>query len=77
MRKLNGKRLTMREYASHQLQFRDTPNFVPITYGGMLTQQYIIDICTRIESGRMDFLRMESTQNSLKVANYKSKFELV
>jgi len=69
MKKLNGKRLTMREYASSQLQFRDKPKFNPLTYGGMLTQQYIIDMCTRIEGERMDYLR--KNQASLKVASYK------
>jgi Helitron helicase-like domain at N-terminus len=73
MKKDTGKRLTMREYASSQLQFRDKPKFNPLTYGGMLTQQYIIDMCTRIEGERMDYLR--KNQTSLKVANYKSKKE--
>ena len=71
MKKLNGKRLTMREYASSQLQFRDKPKFNPLTYGGMLTQQYIIDMCTRIEGERMDYLRRN--QGALKVASYKGK----
>ena len=74
MTKTDGKRLTMREYASHQLQFRDTPKFNPITYGGMLTQQYIIDMCTRIEGERMDFLR--KNQASLKVASYRGKHDV-
>lgn len=69
--KSNSRKVTGREYASHQLQRRPDGPFVPLDYCGNLTQQYIIDIYTRVEQDRLDFIR--KNQSKFKVANYKSK----
>jgi hypothetical protein len=63
-------RLTMREYVSNQLQFRSDDKFIPLHYAGQLTQQYVLDMWTRIEFERLEFLR--KNQPTLKVAKYKT-----
>jgi hypothetical protein len=63
-------RLTMREYVANQLQFYADERFIPLHYAGGLAQQYILDMWTRIEHERLDFLRKNQTK--LKVAKYKS-----
>jgi Helitron helicase-like domain at N-terminus len=65
-----GSRLTMREYVSNQLQFSSTERFIPLHYAGALAQQYILDMWTRMEYERLDYLR--KNQPKLKVAKYKT-----
>jgi len=63
-------RLTMREYVANQLQFFSDDRFIPLHHAGALAQQYILDMWTRIEYERLDFLR--KNQPKLKVAKYKT-----
>ena len=66
----NGKRLSMRDYASRQLSIASDGAFNPLLHAGSLTQQFVLDLFTRIEFERLDYLR--NNQSSLNVASYKN-----
>ncbi|XP_014775927.1 uncharacterized protein LOC106873201 [Octopus bimaculoides] len=59
-------RLTMQEYYSYRLAFRD--GFSVIHRAGKLFQQYVVDAYVKVESCRLQYLRNNQTQ--LRVERY-------
>jgi hypothetical protein len=70
MKLTNGRRLTLRDYASRQLSIASDGEFNPLLHAGTLTQQFVLDLYTRIEFERLEWLR--NNQQSLNVASYKT-----
>ena len=70
MKKTDGSKLSMREYYSHQLQLRPDSGFLPFNHSNLLSQQYVVDIYTRIEQDRLEFHRQN--QHKYQVAKYKT-----
>uniref|UniRef100_A0A6P7GX72 Uncharacterized protein LOC114344016 n=1 Tax=Diabrotica virgifera virgifera TaxID=50390 RepID=A0A6P7GX72_DIAVI len=60
------KRVTLRAFYAYRFMVRDT--FNPLLESAKLTQQYIVNCYTKIESNNMDYLRIN--QNKLMVTNY-------
>ena len=70
MKLTNGRRLTAKDYASRQLSIASDREFNPLLHAGTLTQQFTLDLYTRIEFERLEYLR--DHQASLNVASYRA-----
>jgi hypothetical protein len=60
----------MKDYASRQLSIASDGAFNSLLHAGTLTQQFVLDLYTRVEFERLEFLRTH--QESLNVASYKT-----
>ncbi|XKL63435.1 hypothetical protein PGB90_005799 [Kerria lacca] len=63
------KQISVLQYYSYRLMYRNVDKFNPIYYGGRLHQQYVIHAYIRVENQRLNYIL--HNQNKLRIESYQ------